>query len=181
VLPRGAQRLGVRRIVVTSSILARIAVPDYTGYSASRRACSGSLRSLAAELAPETTCERDRAGLGRHGHGLGGARRDERGRAKQAHAEADAGGAARAHDTRPDEIAGTVSWLLSEDAATVTGQGNRPQRRRLDGLSPSDLVSTVRGRDARWLPGARAAARVHRGTFALVFIGVGSLALLRAR
>jgi NAD(P)-dependent dehydrogenase (short-subunit alcohol dehydrogenase family) len=25
--------------------------------------------------------------------------------------------------TRREEIAGTVAWLLSEDAATVTGQG----------------------------------------------------------
>ena len=40
------------RIVVTSSILARIAVPGYTGYSASKAALLGLVRSLAAELAP---------------------------------------------------------------------------------------------------------------------------------
>jgi NAD(P)-dependent dehydrogenase (short-subunit alcohol dehydrogenase family) len=52
---RAAQRLGVRRIVVMASILARIAVPHYTGYSASKAALLGLVRSLAAELAPDTT------------------------------------------------------------------------------------------------------------------------------
>jgi NAD(P)-dependent dehydrogenase (short-subunit alcohol dehydrogenase family) len=36
---------------------------------------------------------------------------------------------------RPDEIAGTVAWLLSDDAVGVTGAGDRPRRRRLDALA----------------------------------------------
>ena len=36
-----------------SSILARIPVPGYTGYSASKAGLLGLVRSLAAELAPE--------------------------------------------------------------------------------------------------------------------------------
>ena len=43
-----------RDIVVISSILARIAVPGYTGYSASKAGLLGLVRSLAAELAPAT-------------------------------------------------------------------------------------------------------------------------------
>ena len=39
-----------RHIVVMSSILARIAVPDYTGYSASKAGLLGLVRSLAATL-----------------------------------------------------------------------------------------------------------------------------------
>ncbi|HWH05666.1 MAG TPA: SDR family oxidoreductase, partial [Gaiellaceae bacterium] len=42
-----------RHLVVISSILARIAVPGYTGYSASKAGLLGLVRSLAAELAPE--------------------------------------------------------------------------------------------------------------------------------
>ena len=42
-----------RHIVVISSILARIAVPGYTGYSASKAGLLGLVRSLAAELAPD--------------------------------------------------------------------------------------------------------------------------------
>ena len=40
-----------RHVVVISSILARIAVPGYTGYSASKAGLLGLVRSLAAELA----------------------------------------------------------------------------------------------------------------------------------
>ena len=43
-----------RHVVVISSILARIAVPGYTGYSASKAGLLGLVRSLAAELAPRT-------------------------------------------------------------------------------------------------------------------------------
>ena len=55
--PRGTTRFDDaserRDIVVISSILARIAVPGYTGYSASKAGLLGLVRSLAAELAPD--------------------------------------------------------------------------------------------------------------------------------
>ena len=49
-LERGPE---TRHLVITSSILARIAVPGYTGYSASKAGLLGLVRSLAAELAGE--------------------------------------------------------------------------------------------------------------------------------
>jgi 3-oxoacyl-[acyl-carrier protein] reductase len=54
---RAAQRHfaadGRRDVVVMSSILARIPVPGYTGYSASKAGLLGLVRSFAAELAPD--------------------------------------------------------------------------------------------------------------------------------
>jgi NAD(P)-dependent dehydrogenase (short-subunit alcohol dehydrogenase family) len=41
-----------RHVVVISSVLARIGVPGYTGYSASKAGLLGLVRSLAAEWAP---------------------------------------------------------------------------------------------------------------------------------
>lgn len=55
---RAAERLlageeqGARHMVVISSILARIGVPGYSGYCASKTALLGLVRSLAVELAP---------------------------------------------------------------------------------------------------------------------------------
>ncbi len=43
-----------RDVVVIASILARIAVPGYTGYSASKAGLLGLVRSFSAELAPAT-------------------------------------------------------------------------------------------------------------------------------
>jgi NAD(P)-dependent dehydrogenase (short-subunit alcohol dehydrogenase family) len=118
---RAAQRLGVRRIVVTSSILARIAVPGYTGYSASKAGLLGLVRSLAAELAPATTVnavvpgwvDTDMAWEGLDA--LPGTRDEAFAEAMKA--------VPLGRMTRPDEIAATVAWLLSDDAAAVTGQG----------------------------------------------------------
>jgi ketoreductase len=118
---RAAQRLGVQRIVVTSSILARIAVPHYTAYSASKTALLGLVRSLAAELAPGTTVnaivpgwvDTEMAWQGLDA--MPGTRDDAYAAAMR---EVPLG-----RMTRPEEIAGTVAWLLSADAATVTGQG----------------------------------------------------------
>ena len=114
-----------RHIVVISSILARIAVAGYTGYSASKAGLLGLVRSFAAELAPaevqvNAICpgwvDTDMAWQGLA-------------------AAASAGGVTREdayHDamlqvplrrmSQPEDIAGTVAWLLSPDARGVTGQ-----------------------------------------------------------
>ena len=146
---RAAQRLGVQRIVVTSSILARIAVPHYTGYSASKAALLGLVRSLAAELAPDTTVnaivpgwvDTDMAWQGLDA--MPGTREE---------AFADAmSHVPLGRMTRPEEIAATVAWLLSADAATVTGQGiDHNAGAWMGELAPSDSAPSVSGqRDAR--------------------------------
>jgi NAD(P)-dependent dehydrogenase (short-subunit alcohol dehydrogenase family) len=110
------------RIVVTSSILARIGVAGYTGYCASKAGLLGLVRSLAAELAPRriqvnAVCpgwvSTDMAW-----EGLSlweGLTRDEAWEiAKQE--------VPLRRMSEPEEIAGTVAWLLSDDALGVTGQ-----------------------------------------------------------
>ena len=114
-----------RDIVVISSILARIAVPGYTGYSASKAGLLGLVRSLAAELAADNVqvnaicpgwVDTDMAweGIGLMAEGMG--------------ITPDA-----AYDTamqevplrrmsQPEDVAGTVAWLLSPDSRGVTGQ-----------------------------------------------------------
>ena len=114
-----------RHIVVVSSILARIAVPGYTGYSASKAGLLGLVRSLAAELAPRNVqvnaicpgwVDTDMAWQGLDGlaEAIGGTRDDAYREAMQ---EVPLG-----RMSRPEDIAGTVAWLLSPDARGVTGQ-----------------------------------------------------------
>ena len=114
-----------RDIVLISSILARIAVPGYTGYSASKAGLLGLVRSLAAELAPDNVqvnaicpgwVDTDMAwqGLDLLGEAIGGTR-------EQAYEQAMSEVPLR-RMSQPEDIAGTVAWLLSADSRGVTGQ-----------------------------------------------------------
>lgn len=122
---RAAQRRGARHVVVIASILARIGVPGYTGYCASKAGLLGLVRAFAAELGPEgvqvnAICpgwvDTDMAweGIDGFAEAIGGTR-------EEAYAEAmkavPLGGM-----SEPEDIAGTVRWLLSPDARGVTGQ-----------------------------------------------------------
>jgi NAD(P)-dependent dehydrogenase (short-subunit alcohol dehydrogenase family) len=114
-----------RHVVVIASILARIAVPGYTGYSASKAGLLGLVRSFSAELAPadvqvNAICpgwvETDMARLGI----------EEIVAATGMSYEEAVADAMRAGPLgrmgQPEEIAGTVRWLLSPDSRGVTGQ-----------------------------------------------------------
>jgi len=114
-----------RHIVVLSSILARIAVPRYTGYSASKAGLLGLVRSFAAELAPRgvqvnAICpgwvDTDMAwlGLDAAAEASGGTREDAY---RDAMTHVPLG-----RMSQPEDVAGTVAWLLSPDARNVTGQ-----------------------------------------------------------
>jgi NAD(P)-dependent dehydrogenase (short-subunit alcohol dehydrogenase family) len=125
-LPRLAPAPAPRRLVVTSSILARIGVPGYTAYCASKAGLLGLVRSLAVELAPQgvlvnAVCpgwvdtEMSRDGIQAMAHGMG---TSYEGALAEAMSHVPLG-----RMSTPEEIAGVVSWLLGPDAATVTGQG----------------------------------------------------------
>jgi len=114
-----------RHVVVIASILARIAVPDYTGYSASKAGLLGLVRSLAAEVARDNLqvnaicpgwVDTDMAWRGLDGiaAGSGGTR-------ETAYRDAMSDVPLR-RMSQPEDIAGTVAWLLSPDARGVTGQ-----------------------------------------------------------
>ena len=116
---------GARHLVVISSILARIGVPGYSGYCASKAGLLGLVRSMAAELAPEeiqvnALCpgwvNTSMATEGIEGMAQGMDISVDEARAI-AMSEVPMG-----RMSEPKDIAGFVSWLISEDARGVTGQ-----------------------------------------------------------
>jgi NAD(P)-dependent dehydrogenase (short-subunit alcohol dehydrogenase family) len=113
-----------RHVVVIASILARIAVPGYTGYSASKAGLLGLVRSFSAELAPQDVqvnaicpgwVETDMAwqGIDAIVEATGMTRDEAVAEAMKAVPLGRMG--------RPEDIAATVAWLLT-DARGITGQ-----------------------------------------------------------
>jgi NAD(P)-dependent dehydrogenase (short-subunit alcohol dehydrogenase family) len=110
------------RIVVTSSILARIGVPGHTAYCASKAGLLGLVRSLAAELAPRriqvnAICP----GWVNTAMAWQGLDAFE-GLTREQAFEVAMREVPLRRMSEPEEIAATVAWLLSDDAVGVTGQ-----------------------------------------------------------
>jgi len=115
-----------RHLVVIASILGRFGVPGYTGYCASKTGLLGLVRALSLELAGDgvqvnAICpgwvDTEMAWKGIDGMAEGmGISRDEAHRIAMESVPLGRMG-------KPEHIAGTVSWLLSDDAHGVTGQG----------------------------------------------------------
>ena len=114
-----------RDVVVIASILARIAVPGYTAYSASKAGLLGLVRSFSAELAPDeiqvnAICpgwvESDMAwqGIDEIVVATGMTREEAVAEAMRAVPLGRMG--------QPEDIAGAVHWLLTPDSRGVTGQ-----------------------------------------------------------
>ena len=116
---------GPRHLVVISSILARIGVPGYSGYCASKAGLLGLVRAMAAELAPDeiqvnalcpgwvnTSMASD--GIEGMAQAMGISFDEAR---AMAMSEVPMG-----RMSEPEDVAGFVNWLVSTDARGVTGQ-----------------------------------------------------------
>ena len=113
-----------RHLVAIASVLARLGVGGYTGYCASKAGVCGLVRALAVELAPRNVqvnavlpgwVETDMARSGL----------EDMARAMQTSVEEARRIALSAVPLgrmgKPEDIAGLVAWLLSDDARGVTG------------------------------------------------------------
>ena len=114
-----------RHLVVISSILARIGVPGYSGYCASKAGLLGLVRAMSAELAASdvqvnAVCpgwvNTSMANEGIEGMAAGMNMSVEEARALAMSA------VPMGRMSEPEDIAGLVAWLISEDARGVTGQ-----------------------------------------------------------
>ncbi len=122
---RAAQRHGVSHLVVIASILGRIGVAGFSGYCASKAGLLGLVRSFATELGPDgvqvnaicpgwVDTEMSWQSIDGIAEAIGGTR-DEAYAVAMSHVPL-------GRMSEPEDIAGTVRWLLSPDARGVTGQ-----------------------------------------------------------
>jgi NAD(P)-dependent dehydrogenase (short-subunit alcohol dehydrogenase family) len=121
-----AEDSGARHLVVVSSILARIGVPGYTGYCASKAGLLGLVRALACELAPKNVqvnavlpgwVNTEMASEGLEGMARAMSTSVDQARAIAMQA------VPLGRMSEPEDVAGLVAWLISPDARGVTGQG----------------------------------------------------------
>ena len=116
---------GPRHLVVISSILARIGVPGYSGYCASKAGLLGLVRSMAAELAAD---EVQVNALCPGWVNTSMATEGIEGMAQAMEISFDEARALAMSEvpmgrmSEPKDVAGFVNWLLSADARGVTGQ-----------------------------------------------------------
>lgn len=115
-----------RHMIAISSILGRFGVPGYTGYCASKTGILGLVRALSLELASDhirvnaicpgwVDTDMAREGIDGMASGMG-----------ITHDEAYAIAMQQVPLKRmsePEDVAGVVAWLMSDDARGVTGQG----------------------------------------------------------
>jgi NAD(P)-dependent dehydrogenase (short-subunit alcohol dehydrogenase family) len=121
-----ANGANARHLITVSSILARIGVPGYTGYCASKAGLLGLVRALACELAPKNVqvnavlpgwvnTPMATEGLEGMAHAMSTSVDQARAIAMQA--------VPLGRMSEPEDVAGLVAWLISPDARGVTGQG----------------------------------------------------------
>jgi NAD(P)-dependent dehydrogenase (short-subunit alcohol dehydrogenase family) len=115
-----------RHLIAISSILGRIGVPHYTGYCASKTGILGLVRALAAELASDNVqvnavcpgwVDTEMAWDGIEGMAKGMQVSKD-----QAYAAA-MSAVPMGRMSKPEDVAGLVSWLASSESRGVTGQG----------------------------------------------------------
>jgi len=114
-----------RHLLAVSSILGRFGVPGYTGYCASKTGILGLVRALAHELAADNVevnaicpgwTDTDMAWEGIDGMA------DGMGITRQQAWETAMEQVPLKRMSRPEDVAGVVSWLMSADSRGVTGQ-----------------------------------------------------------
>ncbi len=117
---------GPRHLLATSSVLGRFGVSGYTGYCASKAGILGLVRAMALELAPRNVqvnalcpgwvdTEMAKEGIQLMADSMEVDVEETHRRAMAAVPLGRMG--------TPEQVAGMVAWLLSEDAVGVTGQG----------------------------------------------------------